>query len=123
MTYDVYSEFDIDKHANTFINYLEIVISPDGKCYYAVPSHTQYLENILKLHCDICNIDYETFIKDYVYNWPNCLCDLTGYCMVWNTFMTKPSQGLTKAQIDTIYTLMTKHYTKIPSLRLYQGEL
>lgn len=51
--YDVYSEFDIEKHAKTFINYLEVIITPDGKAHYAVPSHLQYLINMLceKYHC------------------------------------------------------------------------
>lgn len=48
MGYDVYSKFDIDKHAENFINYLEVVIDPLGVVNYAVPSHQMYMENILK---------------------------------------------------------------------------
>ena len=42
--YDVYSEFDIKKHMKYFVNYLEVVIHPDGSIHYAVPSHKIYLE-------------------------------------------------------------------------------
>lgn len=37
--YTLYSKFDIDKHAETFINYLEVIIDENGVVHYAVPSH------------------------------------------------------------------------------------
>lgn len=38
--YDVYSKFDIDKHSENFIDYLEVIIDPSGVIHYAVPSRT-----------------------------------------------------------------------------------
>ena len=38
--------FDIKLHKLTFIDYLEVVISPDGIVEYAVPSH---MEKLLKI--------------------------------------------------------------------------
>ena len=35
--YSVYSPFDIKKHQETFINYLEVLILEDGTVDYAVP--------------------------------------------------------------------------------------
>lgn len=37
--YSVYSKFDIQKHKETYINYLEVLILEDGTVEYAVPSH------------------------------------------------------------------------------------
>lgn len=39
--YDLYSPFDIEKHKQTFINYLEVVILSNGEIQYAVPSHME----------------------------------------------------------------------------------
>ena len=47
--YDVYSEFDIEKHKETFVNYLEVLIQEDGHVMYAVPSHQ---ELAIMLACD-----------------------------------------------------------------------
>lgn len=121
--YTIHSDFDIDLHAEHFIDYLEIVISPEGKCYYAIPSHVQFLEKVLKQQCCQNAQDYQQLIDKHLYNWPSCLCNLTGYCMLWNDFICKPLKGLTKAQEETIYKLMTKHYTKITSMSLYRGTL
>lgn len=44
--YSVYSDFDIQKHKETFIHYLEVVIDENGKIMYAVPSHTLKIEKI-----------------------------------------------------------------------------
>lgn len=41
------SQFDVATHKATFINYLEVVITADGKIHYSVPSHQQFLLNRL----------------------------------------------------------------------------
>lgn len=43
MKYDVYCEFDMEKHKETYINYLEVIITQDGVVHYAVPSHQEYM--------------------------------------------------------------------------------
>ena len=48
MGYNLYSTFDIDQHKATFIDYLEVIITNDGVIHYAVPSHQQYVSNIIK---------------------------------------------------------------------------
>ena len=44
--YSLHSKFDIIKHKQTFINYLEVIIEEDGSVHYAVPSHQEYLINL-----------------------------------------------------------------------------
>lgn len=39
--YSVYSSFDLQKHKQTYTNYLEVIITPDGTVEYAVPSHSE----------------------------------------------------------------------------------
>ena len=46
MKYDLYSEFDIQKHKDTYINYLEVVILQTGRIEYAVPSHQEKMIRI-----------------------------------------------------------------------------
>ena len=129
--YDVYSEFDIDKHAEHFVNYLEVCISPDGKVHYAIPSHVQFLENVLKQQCLKNGLDYEKVINEHVADWPNCLCNLTGYISVWDDFIMLPYTGdifdrqtfITDAQKETLFLLRTTHYKKFPKNTLYRGDL
>lgn len=45
--YSIYSEFNLEKHMNTFINYLEVIMLPNGKIEYAVPSHQEKLISLL----------------------------------------------------------------------------
>ncbi|MFI3329150.1 MAG: hypothetical protein R3Y05_01535 [bacterium] len=59
--YSVYSDFDLDKHKETFTNYCEVVILEDGTVKYAVPSHEQML---IKLYADKKGMSVEEF-----YNW------------------------------------------------------
>lgn len=37
--YNLYSQFDVSKHKQTYTNYLEVIIDSDGNVMYAVPSH------------------------------------------------------------------------------------
>ena len=78
------SPFDVATHKKTFINYLEVVISPDGVIEYGVPSHTIRLENILM---ERLNISKEELInlcpREYWCDYNNWLCKKTGYIMVW----------------------------------------
>lgn len=46
-TYDIYSKFDLQKHKQTYINYLEVIVLSDGSVEYAVPSHQEKLISIL----------------------------------------------------------------------------
>ena len=87
IVYDLHSEFDIQKHKETFVNYLEVLIEPNGHVLYAVPSHQ---ELAIKLACkakgwtrkelnDACPPEmYFDFLK-----W---VLSLTKCVSVWNDF-------------------------------------
>lgn len=123
--YSIHSKFDINEHRKAIncFNYLEVCISPSGEVFYAIPSHAQFLENVLKQQCCETGKDYQQLIDDNITRWPHCLCDLTGYCMVWNDFVTKPTYGLTKEQKAKLLLLKHTFYTHNPNLPLYNGTL
>lgn len=41
--YNLYCKFDIQKHKETYKNYLEVIIDEEGSIHYAVPSHQEFL--------------------------------------------------------------------------------
>lgn len=85
--------FNIETHKKTFINYLEVVISPDGVIEYGVPSHTAKLEQILRAK----GIEpIKECPREYYADYNSWLCKMTGYIMVWglpNSYVVgKPNQ-------------------------------
>ena len=59
MIYDIYCDFDIEKHKQTYINYLEVMILRDGTIVYAVPSHQMKAE---QLCCEQLGITQKDFL-------------------------------------------------------------
>ena len=48
-TYKIlHSPFDVETHKKSFIEYLEVIILPDGSIEYAVPSHVMWLMEYTK---------------------------------------------------------------------------
>ena len=47
--YDLNSKFDIEQHKKKYINYLEVIIFPDGHIEYAVPSHQATVTMIFRV--------------------------------------------------------------------------
>lgn len=101
------SPFDIKVHKLTFINYLEVVISPDGVVEYAVPSH---VEKLLQIYMQQKGLtDREEAISElempcFNLGYMECLSKKTGYISVWNhCYATgcKPTQK----QLNTLKTL------------------
>ena len=92
-TYDVYQQFNIDRHAATYVNYLEVIVRQDGKVEYAVPSHQEKLiaiamEKFNKTRDEISAMCPEDKYFDFM-SW---LCDITDCISVWNmAFEGKPN--------------------------------
>lgn len=100
--------FDMKLHKQTFIDYLEVVISPDGIVEYAVPSH---LEKLLKIFMEQENIsDRAVAVKtiedrDTDMDGPLIsLTKLTGYISVWCEAYTCGASP-TKKQLATLREL------------------
>lgn len=103
-TYDVYCTFDIEKHKQTFIHYLEVVILSDGTIEYAVPSHQ---EKAIQLVCKKLNCDRDYVIdvvcKEHMIDWNEFLMDTAGVIMVWDRFIQ--FHNVTQAQINSLKRL------------------
>lgn len=87
MAYDLHSEFDIQKHKETFVNYLEVLIEPNGHVLYAVPSHQ---ELAIKLACEAKGWTRTELNKacpqEYYFDFLVWVLSLTGCVSVWNEF-------------------------------------
>lgn len=85
--YDLHSEFNIEMHKKTFINYLEVLIEPDGHVLYAIPSHQ---ELAIKLACKKNNWTRDELNKncppDYYFDFLPWILGLTECISVWNDF-------------------------------------
>lgn len=96
----LHAPFNIRTHKETFINYLEIIIKPDGTPEYAVPSHMLKLAEVYgKPWEDV----YEEFLQQRTgldgIDW---LCLKTGCISVWQYRI----QGLPNdAQLATLQRL------------------
>lgn len=118
--YDVYSKFDIDKHAEVFLNYLEIIIDENGIIYYAVPSHTIFLENLLKRRIGDIAFRSESMCQEAFLDYSGWLCKQTKCLMVWNNFyIGRPNFR----QLEVLKKLKETKYKTLPDVSLYRGKL
>ncbi|WP_019124665.1 hypothetical protein [Peptoniphilus grossensis] len=84
--YSVYSPFDIKKHKETYINYLEVLILEEGTVEYAVPSHQ---EKALEIACKKLNKTKQEIEdmcpREYYCDYLTWLLGITGSISVWGT--------------------------------------
>lgn len=103
--YDVYSEFDLEKHKATYTNYLEVLIDETGKVMYAVPSHQ---EKAIRIACEKLEISREELNqmcpRKYWCDYMKWLCLITGVVAVWNDTCVCGNHA-TKAQAATLRRL------------------
>lgn len=83
--YSVYSEFDLEKHKQTYVKYLEVLIDEDGTIMYAVPSHQQ---KGIALACDRLNVSREQLDalcpREYWCDFMRWLCMIAKVVFVWD---------------------------------------
>lgn len=117
----LHEDFDFQTHADNFFDYLEVIIRPNGKIEYAVPSHQIKLEDVyIELFSESefqRNMMCDEAFRDYL-QW---LVDSTCCCCVWDDFCVKP-KNITKAQLQSLKKLADTSYTHMP-LKLYRGEV
>ena len=78
-------EFSIQRHKETFVNYLEVVIDPEGTVEYAVPSHQEKLIQTVMLKEDKTRDQVlEDCPREMWFDFIRWLCDVSGYIAVWN---------------------------------------
>lgn len=88
MHYDLYSDFDIEKHKQTYVNYLEVIITEDGVVHYAVPSHQEYLIHLLmSMRNQTRDELFASCPDDFYFDVITWLCKETKAIAVWNSYV------------------------------------
>lgn len=117
-SYNLHSDFDIEKHRLTFNHYLEIIIDETGKIMYAVPSH---LEKMIHIACDKLKITRDELNdlcpKDYYFDFITWISKVSNCCAVWNDFCIGYQFNLD--QLNTLQTLKREglYFGMIPILK------
>ena len=85
--YSIYCNFDINKHKETYTDYLEVIIDQNGKVMYAIPSHQEKLIQMAcsKLNCTRQELN-DMCPKEYYCDFITWLCKITHAVSVWNNF-------------------------------------
>lgn len=105
----LHSPFDIGTHKNTFVSYLEVVISPEGEVEYAVPSHSEKLVAIFANQTGLDIQEAKQYIIETTANngfmsTVDFLTRVTGYISVWfNGYVA--ANPPTKQQLDKLKEL------------------
>lgn len=112
--YNLYSDFDADKHKETYTHYLEVIIDTDGKIMYAVPSHQ---EKMIALSCEKLSVSRNELNamcpKEYYGDFMTWLSMISGAIAVWENFTM--GYKYTDAQIKALEMLKREG--------LYLGEM
>lgn len=102
--YDLHSEFDIQKHKQKYVNYLEVVIHKDGSVHYAIPSHQEY---VIALCCKQKNITRDELNdlcpEEYYFDFMTWLCGQSDAIAVWSEFIVYAN--IYSEQIETLKKL------------------
>ena len=84
---NIYSEFNINKHKETYINYLEVIIDAEGTVYYAVPSHQEFLINYICKRDNLTRNELDDLCpREYYFDFMTWLCKISKCISVWNNF-------------------------------------
>ena len=95
LQYEVlHKPFNVDVHKKTFINYLEVIIKPDGTIEYAVPSHMMKLTEIYGKSSTEMFDDY--YMTDMMIDPVTWICRQTGCISVWNDGYTGTANAAQK---------------------------
>ena len=85
--YDLHCPFDIEKHKQRYVNYLEVVIDEDGTIMYAVPSHQEKAVALACTKLNVCRNKLEAMCPpEYYLNYSTWLCMVAKLVLVWNDF-------------------------------------
>lgn len=106
MKYDIYCDFDLEKHKKTYIDYLEVLVLEDGKVIYAIPSHQAKAE---QLCCEKLGIERKQLLamcpKEYWCDYLTWLSTICGAVSVWNNLYVVGNNGLNAKQRATLRRL------------------
>lgn len=106
MAYDIYCDFDIEKHKQTYIDYLEVLILENGKVIYAIPSHTAKAE---ELCCEKLGIEWKQLAdmcpREYWGDYLTWLLTICRAVALWSNSYAVGKNGLNVKQKATLRKL------------------
>lgn len=89
--YNLHSKFDIQQHKKHHVNYLEVIVRPDGTVEYAVPSHQ---EKLIAVACEMQNKTRKQIgdecPPEFYFDFCKYLCNITGCISLWDRHMIAP---------------------------------
>lgn len=86
MSYDLHSDFNIQLHKETFINYLEVLILADGTIVYAIPSHQLKGEEIAAKRLGLSISEFrDTCPSDAMFDYLPWIASQANCVFVWNS--------------------------------------
>jgi hypothetical protein len=104
-TYDLHSKFDIQQHKAHYVNYLEVIVRPDGTVEYAVPSHQ---EKLIAVACETLNKTRKQIgdecPPEFYFDFCKYLCNITGCISLWMRNMIAP-ESITQFQYNKLEEL------------------
>lgn len=102
--YDLYSNFDIELHKQTFIHYLEVILFADGHVEYAIPSHQEKLISICREQLKISREAlFDRCPREYYFDVIVWMCNITGCVSVWtDRYIKSDTNPLTNAQFQML---------------------
>lgn len=115
MTYDIYCDFDIEKHKQTYINYLEVLILENGKIVYAIPSHKMKAEQLCCEKLNVSKSELNELSKNHIWDYMEWLLTTCKAIAVWNNFYMCGYDGINKKQMAKL--------KKLKLNGLYKGKL
>ena len=110
--YDMYSEFNLEKHLETFVDYFEAVILPDGKVEYASPSHQEKLISLAMKKHNMSREEYLNSVpEEYYANFLYYLLLDTGCISVWSCGYAA-AENIAEKQKEVLKVLIEKKLTR-----------
>lgn len=117
--YGLHSVFDAEKHKQTFVHYLEVVVDAEGGVSYAVPSHQ---ECMIAGACKSLGVSrgelYALCPKEYYWDFMKWLSGVSGLMAVWENHCeaymptVKQIATLRRLKMAGLYTGIIPHLEK-----------
>ena len=119
MDYGLHSEFDAEKHKQTFVHYLEVVINKNGYIAYAVPSHQEMMIRVACAQLGISRDELNEFCpREWYCDFMKWLSMITGLMAVWESHYEV--YAVTKKQIAALRRLKLEGLYKGPIPDVYE---
>lgn len=105
----LHKPFSIEKHKETFVNYLEVCIDPCGIVHYAVPSHQEWMiQEYMKMRSCSREDAYNEVSAEHICDFMEWLAKETMSVAVWNDYIIgKPNRfqrmALSELQRNGLY--------------------